>query len=68
MRKRPMTYRDYFCQECGLRLTVPRPVGRLRGEGHVKHMYCVSCGKTRGFVEMNTQTFEKPPICHGERF
>lgn len=53
MKRRKMEYRDYICPVCGLRLTIPRPAGRLRGEGHVKHMFCVLCGLVTGFTEQN---------------
>lgn len=46
-------YSTLICQECGLKMTIPRPRSRKRKEGHIKTMYCAVCKETRDFIENN---------------
>lgn len=49
-------YSTLICKTCGLKMTIPRPRGRKRREGHIKTMYCAKCMQKRDFIENNTTT------------
>lgn len=52
-------YSSLICKECGLRMTIPRPVYSIRPEGHIKTMYCGICGKVTDFVENNNRSMDE---------
>jgi len=53
MRKRNDTYIAYYkCTRCGNDLTIPRQKGRIRGEGHIKDIWCQYCKEKQKFVEI----------------
>lgn len=49
-------YSTLICSCCGLKMTIPRPKGQKRKEGHIKTMYCAMCKEKRDFIEFNTIT------------
>lgn len=52
-------YSTLICNECGLRMTIPRRNSRKRKEGHIKTMYCPKCDRSTDFTENNTRTLEE---------
>lgn len=59
-------YSTLICQACGLKMTIPRPKGKRRKEGHIKTMYCAMCKDKRDFVECNTITLAEREGNNGE--
>ena len=43
---------SYQCKYCGNKVTVPRQLGRLRGVGHIKDMWCPFCKENSKFIEI----------------
>ena len=43
---------SYQCNHCGKKVTVPRQIGRQRGIGHIKDMWCPFCKADSKFREV----------------
>lgn len=42
----------YRCCVCNKQITIPRQKGRLRGEGHIKDLWCPYCKVDSKFSEI----------------
>lgn len=51
MKKRTGKKSDLVCGACGSVAPIFRPSMKGREVGHVKHMYCSTCGTERPFIE-----------------
>lgn len=51
MKKRKGNKSDLVCGACGSVAPIFRPSMKGREVGHVKHMYCSTCGTERPFIE-----------------
>lgn len=40
-----------YCKKCGALFAIPRKKAYKRKEGHIKHLYCVHCGKRTPHIE-----------------
>ena len=49
-KSRRFVIHECICTECGQKMFVPRR--RMRERGHIKDLYCISCGKITGFREL----------------
>ena len=43
----------YKCPTCSNMLSIPRQIGRQRGKGHKKDLWCPFCKEDKKFVEMS---------------
>lgn len=59
-------YSTLICSTCGLKMTIPRPVGQKRKEGHIKTMYCAMCKDKKDFIECNTISLAESEVDNGE--
>lgn len=39
------------CEDCGFQMPIFRKQARQKKKGHIKHMYCPNCRKTKAFIE-----------------
>lgn len=53
MRKRSFVVHKLVCIKCGQEMWVPR--SRLRKRGHIKDLYCITCGETTHFRELRDE-------------
>ena len=44
---------DFFCTQCGFKISLPRKKSKKREGGHLKKIYCCTCKKEVNFVECN---------------
>lgn len=44
---------DFYCTQCGFKITLPRKKGKQRPAGHLKKIYCCNCKAEVNFVECN---------------
>ena len=48
-----MTTSEFYCTKCGNRgIPIARRVGRERGSGHLKRLYCIHCKREWNFAEV----------------
>lgn len=40
-----------YCEKCDNKMLIPRKNGKLREQGHMKHMWCFKCKEVRGHLE-----------------
>lgn len=51
-RQRCTIVHEFYCTQCGERgIPVHRKYGQLREAGHLKKLYCISCGKETNHAE-----------------
>lgn len=51
--KRPKYVTSHFiCPECNCAIPIPRKLGNQREKGHIKDMFCPTCGEVRKFREV----------------
>lgn len=43
------------CSECGTQVFIMRKRGKQKKRGHIKHMYCIGCKETTGFIELKNE-------------
>ncbi len=48
----------FTCQQCGMKMPLPRNHGQQREHGHIKDIYCPGCKKISKFVECKYNEFE----------
>lgn len=53
-RKKKTILSNLRCAECQNVTILPRPKGRKRKDGHVKHMWCFKCKKETAHEESKT--------------
>jgi len=51
------TISDAYCEECGVRTTIPRRKNSARKQGHLKTLYCWNCKKDTRFIEVKPNDF-----------
>lgn len=51
MRRFNIIYNDFFCINCGNKITLPRKKGHQYKGGHLKKCYCYQCKHTVNFFE-----------------
>lgn len=51
MKKHSVTYRDFQCPVCGVKIVIPKKSSKRTKTGHIKTMDCWKCGKSRQFVQ-----------------
>lgn len=49
---RNVVYTDFYCINCGNKITLPRKKGHQHERGHLKKCYCYSCKHTLNFYEV----------------
>lgn len=42
---------DLHCQNCGALFSLPRRKKERRKSNHIKHIYCIHCGKRTPHIE-----------------
>lgn len=47
-----MILKDLECDKCGRIFTIQRKDSRNKAAGHIKHLWCITCGKRTPHVEM----------------
>ena len=48
-----VTISSFYCTQCGNEgVPLPRKVGQAREAGHLKNMFCLTCGKETNHVEI----------------
>lgn len=55
-----MTETILVCPICGLRMPIYRRHSKRKMAGHVKTMFCVSCGEERNFIEFPDGVYAPP--------
>lgn len=45
-------YNDFYCINCGSRITLPRKKGHQHERSHFKKCYCYNCKHTLNFYEV----------------
>lgn len=43
---------DFYCINCGFKMTLPRKRGHQHKRGHLKKCYCVGCKQVMNFYEV----------------
>ncbi|BBH25282.1 hypothetical protein SG0102_02160 [Intestinibaculum porci] len=54
---RKVSLSDFYCEDCGIRLTLPRPRNKQRNNGHIKTMWCPRCRRETQFIEVRECDF-----------
>lgn len=53
MKKHSVTYRDFQCPVCGVKIYgIPKKSSRRTSVGHIKTMRCYKCKEDRQFVQI----------------
>lgn len=52
MRRYNIIYNDFFCINCGSKITLPRKKGHQHERHHFKKCYCYGCKHTINFFEV----------------
>lgn len=46
-----LIFHDFYCINCGAKMTLPRKRGHQKEAGHLKKCYCYACRNTVNFFE-----------------
>lgn len=52
MSRHNLIFNDFYCLNCGFRLTLPRKRGHQTERAHLKKCYCPGCKHTINFYEV----------------
>lgn len=59
MKKPQYVMSNFICPECNCVIPIPRKLGHQREKGHIKDMFCPTCGEVRKFKEVRAKEFYK---------
>lgn len=51
-KKSNIIFHDFYCINCGFKMTLPRKKGHQHERGHFKKCYCVGCQQVMNFFEI----------------
>lgn len=50
---------EFYCEECGMKIPLPRKKRKQREKGHIKHLHCVKCQKITAHTEVRSCDLEE---------